>query len=129
MNDVTSPAVGTVHHCRRCGRVLTDPRSIARGYGRTCARRMSAALVHIGATYSPGQIAAATALIDDGGLLVGPHGTCLAVSSDGTTTYVVDPRRGSCTCKAGQNGRACYHLASATALVAPVLPARVAVAV
>jgi hypothetical protein len=40
------------------------------------------------------------------------------VSSDGHRVYDVDLAAGSCTCKAGQYGRACYHIRSAAVLAA-----------
>ncbi|WP_225959170.1 SWIM zinc finger family protein [Nonomuraea africana] len=50
-----------------------------------------------------------------------PPGLYTAVSSDGTTTYLV--HRASCTCPAGQRGRyACYHRAAVAILSAA--PAR-----
>ncbi len=105
-----------VHRCHRCSRVLSDPKSVSRGYGATCWRRVSEALALIGQTFSARQIVAATELISDGGVVVGPKGACLAVSSDGAGVYAVNPLAGTCTCKAGQYGRLCYHLCSALAL-------------
>jgi len=107
-----------VHRCSRCGQTLRSAASVARGVGPVCALRIHAAMVVIGQTYQPHQIASATDLIADGGLIVGPGRTCLAVSSDGTSTYVVNPSAGTCTCKAGEYGRRCYHLAAAYALTA-----------
>ena len=105
-----------VVRCSRCQRVLSDPKSVSRGYGPTCWRRVSEALTLIGQTFSTAQIVAATELISDGGMVVGPHGACLAVSSRGTDVYVVNVSAGSCTCKAGQHGRLCYHQAAAWAV-------------
>jgi hypothetical protein len=104
-----------VHRCTRCHRVLKSAASIARGTGRTCERKVRATLAYIGASFSPRQIEAATELIADGGLVVGPNYSCLAVSSDGLSTYVVDVAAATCTCQAGQHGRPCYHLAAAVA--------------
>jgi hypothetical protein len=99
--------------CTRCGRKLTSASSRARSTGRTCERKVRAALAYIGASFTPRQIEAATELIADGGLVVGPNYSCLAVSSDGLSTYVVDVAAATCTCQAGQHGRPCYHLAAA----------------
>ena len=41
-----------------------------------------------------------------------------ANSSDGAATYVVSVTDQTCTCKAGLNGRICYHLAAAQILTA-----------
>lgn len=111
-------AAPVVHRCGRCGRKLTDPKSVARGYGRTCSRRIDDAIQAVGETFKPHQIASATQLIEDGGLVVGPHKVCLAVSSDGSSTYVVDAYAQTCTCTAGSLGRRCYHLATALVLAA-----------
>ncbi len=104
------------HRCHRCSRVLSDPKSVSRGYGATCWRRVAEALTLIGETFSAAQIVAATELISDGGVVVGPHGTCIAVSSRGDETYVVNPVAGTCTCKAGRYGRLCYHVCASLAL-------------
>jgi hypothetical protein len=104
--------------CGRCGRKLTSATSRERGTGPTCDRKLRAAMTAIGETFSARQIAAAVELITDGGVVVGPSKACIAVSSDGSTTYAVDPTGGTCACKAGQHGRACYHLAAALALTA-----------
>lgn len=105
-----------VHTCKRCGRKLTSAASVERGYGPVCSRRMRNALADIGAAFKPHQIVSATELITDGGVVVGPGRTCLAVSSDGASTYVVNVTTGTCTCKAGEFGRLCYHLAAAIVL-------------
>jgi hypothetical protein len=102
--------------CKRCGRSLRSASSRSAGYGPVCARRMRHAIADIGAAYQPHQIASATELIADGGVVVGPGRTCLAVSSDGQRTYVVDVTAGTCTCKAGEFGRRCFHLAAAICL-------------
>jgi excisionase family DNA binding protein len=61
--------------------------------------------------YKPEQVDRARALIEDGGILsTSRPGLFTAVSSDGSTTYLV--HAASCTCPAGQRGRACYHRAA-----------------
>lgn len=61
--------------------------------------------------YKPAAIDKARALIEDGGILpTSRPGIYTAVSSDGSTTYLV--HAASCTCPAGQRGRACYHTAA-----------------
>lgn len=105
-----------VHRCTRCHRVLTSAASVERGTGPVCETKIRAALTLIGETFSPRQIVAATELIADGGVVVGPHGTCLAVSSRGDEVYAVNPHAGTCTCKAGQYGRLCYHVCASLAL-------------
>lgn len=105
-----------VHRCTRCHRVLTSAASVERGTGPICEAKIRAALALIGETFSARQIVAATELIADGGVVVGPHGTCIAVSSRGDATYAVNPTAGTCTCKAGQYGRLCYHVCASLAL-------------
>lgn len=102
--------------CKRCGRTLRRESSCAAGYGPVCARRMRNALADISRAFKAHQIVSATELISDGGVVVGPGRTCLAVSSDGQRIYVVDVTAGTCTCKAGEYGRRCFHLAAAIAL-------------
>ena len=103
-------------HCRRCGRTLSNAHSVARGYGPTCRRRIRETMRVIGSTFKPHQIASATELISDGGLLAGSDRTWLAVASNGSSVYVIDSSNGSCNCKAGERGHRCYHLAAAMAM-------------
>jgi hypothetical protein len=65
--------------------------------------------------YKPFQIDRARELIEQGGILpTSRPGIWTAVSSDGTTTYLV--HAATCTCPAGQKGRACYHRAAVAIL-------------
>ena len=61
--------------------------------------------------YKPQAIDKARTLIEEGGILrTSRPGLFTAVSSDGSTTYLV--HASGCTCPAGQRGRyACYHRA------------------
>lgn len=72
--------------------------------------------------FKPAQVERARELIEQGAILpTSRPGLFTAVSSDGTTTYLV--HRASCTCPAGQRGRhACYHRAAVAILTA--VPAR-----
>ena len=81
--------------CRKCGRGLTDPRSIARGYGPKCFARMRA----VAATHKPEALRKALELIADGGM-VSVHGgrAFIVVSSSGTDTYRTAPTG----CKMGE---------------------------
>lgn len=116
--------------CRRCGRTLTSTRSIREanrngGYGRGCAHTIEAA-AHT-STAPAAQIDEALELIEDGALQHWTHTLYLAVSSDGRVLYEVCPdagTHGSCTCKAGQYGRYCYHLLAVRLLTGkPAVPA------
>ncbi|MFE2326123.1 DUF6011 domain-containing protein [Streptomyces sp. NPDC059385] len=102
MNDHTN--------CLRCGRVLRSAKSIAAGYGPTCAAKVKvAAKAEIIATYKPYQIEKAEELIEQGGLIpLRGKRIFLAVSSDGTETYRT--HRAACNCKAGLKGlHVCKH--------------------
>lgn len=74
--------------------------------------------------YKPQQIDKARELIEQGGILpTSRPGLFTAVSSDGTTTYLV--HASACTCPAGQRGKhQCYHRAAVAILTATVTPAR-----
>lgn len=64
--------------------------------------------------YKPFQVDKARELIEQGGILPGPRPALyLAVSSDGSSQYLVDQAGHSCTCKAAIRGLACYHLCAA----------------
>lgn len=105
--------------CKRCHRVLRAADSIARQMGRTCARkaRQEAAARLVLANYSEVQVAKVQELLADGGIARTSSHTFEVVASDGVSRYTVDTAHASCTCRAGQNGRQCYHLGAA-ALVA-----------
>lgn len=105
--------------CLRCGRLLHSPKSIAVGYGPTCARKIAAAAKVVDlAAYKTEQVTKATELIASGALVpTGAH-TFLTVASDGVTRYETDAYHQTCSCKAGQFGRKCYHLLSALILEA-----------
>lgn len=101
-------------NCLRCGRKLTSPTSVAKGYGRGCAAKVrQAAAVH--PDYSPAQIESARELIEDGAIVQIRPRVCRSVSSDGTEMYLTAVT-GQCNCPAGLKGRRCYH-ALATALL------------
>ena len=114
MTDAANTQPTTTSHCLRCGRSLRSAKSIATGYGPTCARKIATAakVVDLGA-YKADQVTKATELIATGALVpTGAH-TFLTVASDGVTRYETDAYHQTCSCKAGQFGRRCYHLAAA----------------
>lgn len=113
-------STATTHcaHCARCGRTLRSATSIAAGYGPTCARRIREAAKVVDLTaYKAHQVEKATELIEQGGIIRTGH-LYLAVSTDGAIRYETSPAAGTCTCKAGERGLRCYHLAAATVLAA-----------
>lgn len=64
--------------------------------------------------YKDFQIAKAHELIEQGGILpTARPALYVAISSDGTSQYVVDQAEHSCTCKAAIRGLNCYHLCAA----------------
>jgi hypothetical protein len=106
--------------CTRCHRTLRSASSLAVGMGRTCARkaRQEQAAKLILASYSPVQVEKVRELLADGGIARTSRHTFEVVSSDGTRRYEVDATRAACNCKAGENGRRCFHLAAAQLLAA-----------
>jgi len=111
--------------CLRCGRLLTAQASVTRGTGRTCAARIAAAAESADLTaWKPQQVEAAREAIADGAVIpTGRAGLYAVSSSDGTLVYLTDAAGQTCTCKAGANGRGCWHLAAALILAAAT-PAR-----
>lgn len=101
--------------CKRCHRTLRAADSIARGYGRHCLRlhRQEEAAKRVLASYSATQVEKVTELLRDGGIARVDRTTFLAVASNGIDRYEVSTAHASCSCRAGQNGRQCYHLAAA----------------
>lgn len=108
----------STRQCTRCGRTLHSADSIARGYGRTCQRKIreAAALV----TCKPAALAKAQELIADGGII--PVKTkrirvFAVISSNGTSHYLTAPQ--ACNCAAGLRGHAvCYHRVAAQLIAA-----------
>lgn len=102
--------------CRRCHRILTDPRRVALGIGRTCALRERQENAVTG--YKPNQIDNARQLIEDAAIIPLRGTVFQTVSTDGTETYLTTAE--TCTCPAGLKGKACpcYHSAAAAILAA-----------
>lgn len=101
-------------NCTRCGRKLTSPTSITRGYGKGCAAKIRRTTVE---GFKPDQIDAARELIEDGGIIQIRPRIYRTVSTDGTE-YHLTATTGHCTCKAGIRGTRCYHIAAALLLAA-----------
>lgn len=95
--------------CLRCHRTLRSAASIARGYGRTCQARITAAAKL--AAHKPAQVEKAQELIADGGLILlrrGRNRVFQVVASNGVDRYLTAAN--ACTCKAGLRGvSVCYH--------------------
>lgn len=96
--------------CTRCGRTLTSPASIARGYGKGCAARLRAAAADLDG-YSTAQVDAARELIADGGIVRLRGRILLTVATDGQRVHRTTSHH--CTCHAGIRGVRCYHTAAA----------------
>lgn len=106
--------------CTRCGRQLRSSASIARGYGRHCMTKVNAAAKAetVTAAFKPFQVTKAVEVIELRAIARTAPELYLVVSSDGDTNYEVDQHSRSCTCKAGERGLPCYHLAAADILAA-----------
>lgn len=101
----------TTAKCKRCHRKLTDPTSVARRYGRTCAAKVKAKVDATVTAYKQPQVDKALALITDGGIVASGVDSFYAVRGG---LYRTDATL--CTCPAGQHGRTCYHLIAARVL-------------
>lgn len=99
-----------LHRCERCHRPLTDQASVARGVGRTCAKRIrqAAVLAQI-PTVTGTQVAKATELIELHAATRRQRGRQVfdVISTRGDARYTTTPD--TCTCPAGEHGRFCYH--------------------
>ena len=97
-----------------CGRKLTNPDSIARGFGPVCWKRVRAQVVALPAIYTDAQVEAAAEAIEDGAVVPSCRPLLFfVVSTNGRDTHLVNLIEDTCTCDAGRNDRACYHLAAA----------------
>lgn len=108
----------TTAKCERCGRTLTDPKSVAAKLGRVCAKRRAAEqrAAEVIAKHQPAQVDKAIELIGDTGIMATQPGVFLVVSSAGDVRYETTTAR--CSCKAGQFGRLCYHRVAAELMLA-----------
>lgn len=99
-----------------CGRKLTSEVSKRTGFGPVCLRKIrAAALTEARADFTPSQQAAADELIRDGGIVpTNREGVFRSVSSKGDETYLTHSQ--ACNCRAGLQGRRCYHLLAAQVL-------------
>lgn len=116
MTTHTAPDTRHTSRCVRCGRVLTDPRSIARGAGSVCFRKIRDHALLAIAAHTHEAVRKALELIADGGVVPVGNGRFLTVSSDGATRY--ETTATGCACPAGSYGRSCYHRAAVDLLAA-----------
>lgn len=97
--------------CKRCHRVLTDPKSVARGYGPVCGAKVAAEVARATSDVPEWQMTKALTLIASGAISRPATGSGGFYAAKG---YRTDARL--CTCQAGRYGRRCYHSVAATIL-------------
>ena len=98
-------------NCRRCHALLTDPRRVALGIGRTCERNERREQAIKAEGYKPHQVASALELIEDGAIVpMTIPGRFVVVSTDGSEFYETTAH--TCACPAFEAGRKCYHRAA-----------------
>jgi uncharacterized Zn finger protein len=95
--------------CKRCHRVLADPRSVARGYGPKCAAKVSARVAAVTAHSKPQSVTKALALIAAGSIRRNARDSFYTAKGYRTDATL-------CTCPAGQHHRECYHVVAARIL-------------
>jgi len=102
--------------CRHCHRTLRSARSIALGYGPTCARKIRRATAAQADQHKPAAVEKARELIELGAITpLRGRRIFAVVSSDGARTYKTAAQ--GCTCPAGIKGRhVCYHRVAAAIL-------------
>lgn len=110
--------------CTRCHRSLRSAESIARGMGRSCARRVREAAAAAVELVKAETLAKAVEDVEDGAVIDTRRTTSTGrrvfavVSSDGSDVYLAVPG-GACTCKAGLKGKnLCRHAVAAALLAA-----------
>jgi hypothetical protein len=98
-SDAMTSTESHTHRCQRpgCNRRLTSARSIRDGYGRTCRRKMAAALTGLSDT----QVDEATEIFENGGVRpTSREGVYGVASGDGSAEYRTTPA-GPCSCRHG----------------------------
>lgn len=98
----------TTARCARCGRALTSARALRTGYGPTCYTKVRAAAREAAAQHKAHQVAKATELLEDGGVV--PATRTGVYYTVGTEGEIYKTARTGCTCPAGLRGKyTCYH--------------------
>jgi hypothetical protein len=114
-----------LHRCLRpgCGRKLTSPGSIARGFGPTCAQKVRQAEEAADLSrWNPRHVEQARELIGDAAIVPSTRpGVFHAISTDGGEIYRCAAE--FCDCAAGQQDKPCYHRAAAIIVLASLTPA------
>lgn len=104
-------------NCRRCRSLLTDPRRVALGIGRTCERKERQEAAAKAAGFKPAAIDKARQLIADKGIVPFRGRVFQVIASNGIDRYLTAPQ--TCNCPAGLRGKhACYHRVAAVMLAA-----------
>ena len=123
MASEISTETEVIHRCLRpgCGRKLTSPESITRGYGPRCAAKIRAARRQAElSVWTPAQLEQARELIEDGGVVPTPRPDVFrTVSTDGAEVYVTHPK--GCNCPHGLRtlrDKPCYHRAAVLMVLA-----------
>lgn len=98
-----------------CGRVLTNPKSIAAGVGPTCAKKLAAQATEVAARFKRDQVRRALGLISQGRVTPIQGSRAFRVVGSGDV-YITSAT--GCNCPAGQNHRDCYHYVAAKLLTA-----------
>ncbi|PRY35356.1 DUF6011 domain-containing protein [Umezawaea tangerina] len=116
---MAATTTATITRCIDCGRVLRATKSIAAGRGPGCQAKIRKAIkAKAVAEFKPAQVAKATELIADGGIVaIRGRRVFRVVSTNGASTYLTAPQ--ACNCAAGLRGQhTCYHRIAATILAA-----------
>lgn len=118
MNNTTK----TTARCARCNRPLRSARALRTGYGPACYTKVRAAAREVAAQHKPHQVAKATELIEDGGVV--PTTRTGVYYTVGTNGEIYKTARTGCTCPAGLTGRyVCYHRIAVEIVEATYQPA------
>jgi hypothetical protein len=114
-------------HCLRpgCGRKLTDPESVARGFGPRCWTKVRAAAESADLSpWTPSQVEEARQAIEDGAVVPSNReGVFHVVSVDGSEVHLTHPH--GCNCTSGLKNlppRPCWHRCAVTIVLASQVP-------
>ena len=116
VTNCPEPTSALFHSCVRFGSHKRTV-SIERGFGPKCWKHIAPAIAALDNTFTDAQVESAVEALEDGAVVPSIRPLLyFVVSTRGDENHLVNLIEDTCTCEAGRNDRACYHLAAAQVL-------------